>query len=215
MSSPPQRGIEKLKQSMSTVFLDRDGVINRKAPEGDYVKSWQEFEFLPGVFDALRTLKQHGFRLIVVTNQRGVSLGKLLENDLRAIHDRMEAALRNARAELDAIYYCPHGLNSCNCRKPETGLFMQALRDFPAIRFSHSVVIGDSIVDMEAGARLRSKKVLIGVEPSPILSALAERNLQVDFAAPSLLEAVQGYLIQAGRDWSAEEAKKDRRPHAS
>ena len=191
--------MEKLKQSMTTAFLDRDGVINRKAPEGDYVKSWQEFQFLPGVFDALRALKQHGFRLIVVTNQRGVSLGRLPENDLRAIHDRMGTELRHARAELDRVYYCPHGLNSCNCRKPGSGLFLEAQRDFPDIRFSDSFVIGDSIVDMEAGARLGSKKVLIGVEPSPILSALSEKNLQVDFRAPSLLEAVEGYLIQASR----------------
>ena len=207
--------MEKLKQSMTTAFLDRDGVINRKAPEGDYVKSWQEFEFLPGVFDALRALKRHGFRLIVVTNQRGVSLGKLPENDLRAIHDRMGMELRNARAELDAVYYCPHGLKSCNCRKPETGLFLAAQRDFPDIRFSDSFVIGDSIVDMEAGARLYSKKVLIGVEPSGILSALAEKNLQVDFLAPSLLEAVEGYLIQAGRERSAKKAKGDRKRNVS
>ena len=182
---------------MSTAFLDRDGVINRKAPDGESVTSWQEFEFLPGVFDALRALKQHGFRLIVVTNQRCVSLRRLLENDLRAIHGRMARELRNAGAGLDGLYYCPHGYNSCNCRKPETGLFVQAQRDFPDIRFSDSFVIGDSIVDMEAGARLGSKKVLIGAETSPVWSALAEKNLQVDFAAPSLLEAVRGYLIGA------------------
>jgi D-glycero-D-manno-heptose 1,7-bisphosphate phosphatase len=197
---------------MSTAFLDRDGVINR-APQGDYVKSWEEFEFLPGVFDALRALKQHGFRLIVVTNQRGVSLGRPPESGLRAIHDRMEAELRKAGAGLDAIYYCPHGYDACNCRKPETELFLQAQRDFPDIRFADSFVIGDSITDMEAAARLYCKRVLIGAESSPILAALAKKNLAVDFTAPSLLEAVKGFLIQAGRsDRAGKPSKAQRRP---
>ena len=181
---------------MPTVFLDRDGVINRKLP-GDYVKSWQEFEFLPGAIEGLRMLKQHGFRLIVVTNQRGVSLGRLRENDLCAIHERMHRELRDAGAALNTLYYCPHDNNVCECRKPEIGLFLQAQRDFPDIRFEESFVIGDSIGDMEAGARLHSKNVLIGEDTEEILAGLAAKNLLVDFSAPSLLDAVGEYLIHS------------------
>ena len=181
---------------MRVVFLDRDGVINRKRPEGDYVKSWEEFEFLPGVFEALRTLKQHGFRVIVTTNQRGVSLGKLVENDLRMIHDRMRAELLSAGCTLDAIYYCPHDYHSCTCRKPEIGLFLQAQRDFPDIDFSRCFVVGDSEVDMEAATRLGCKKVLIGDGAARFAPPLAEEKFRVDFSSQSLLEAVKGYLIR-------------------
>jgi len=180
---------------MITAFLDRDGIINRKLP-GDFVKSWQEFEFLPGVFEALRTLKEHGFRLILVTNQRGISLGRFSENDLAIIHKRMQAELRKARGELDAIYYCPHGYHSCECRKPGIGLFLRAQRDFPEIHFSESFVIGDSDIDIKVGERLSCRKVLIGVDTAGIVSSLAQENLRPDFSAPSLLEAVTGYLIQ-------------------
>jgi len=185
---------------MLTVFLDRDGVINRKPPDGDYVKSWQEFEFLPGVLDALHALKQHGFRLLVVTNQRGVCLGRFSENDLRLIHDRMAEALRNADAALDAIYYCPHDNNSCDCRKPGTGLFLQAQRDFPDIHFPDSFVVGDSTVDMEAAARLGCKKVLVGDDIAGVIAVLKPEKLQVDFSAGSLLEAVREYLIKPNNE---------------
>ena len=180
---------------MPTAFLDRDGVINRKLAEGEYVRSWSEFEFLPGVFDALRKLRQHGFRLIVITNQRGISLGKLLEEEVGAIHDRMREELRRAGAALDGIYYCPHDRNSCDCRKPEVGLFLQAQRDFPDIHFPGSYVIGDSLSDMEAAARLECRKVLIAGDATEIVSSLASKNIRVDFAAPSLLEAVERHIL--------------------
>ena len=183
-----------------TAFLDRDGVINRKLPEGDCVKSRQEFEFLPGVFDALRSLKQREFRLIVVTNQRGVALGKLLEADLQEIHREMMAELRQAGAALDAIYYCPHHRNTCECRKPQLGLFQQAQRDFPDIEFSRSFMIGDSDVDMEAGQRLGCKNVLIASAGADIAEALAKDHIKIDFSAPSLLDAVREYLLNARLD---------------
>ena len=179
---------------MQTVFLDRDGVINRRLP-GDYVKRWEEFEFLPGALEGLRALSEAGFRLIIVTNQRGVSIGRLRESELGALHERLRAELKSAGVRLDAIYACPHDYDSCRCRKPEVGLFLQAKRDFPEIEFPDSFVIGDSASDIEAGVRLGCKTVLVGADIQNILPELTARNLPVDFKTPTLLQAVREYLI--------------------
>ena len=144
-----------------TIFLDRDGVINRKL-EGDYVKSWEEFEFLPGVRAALAELTAARCRLIVVTNQRGVALGLMTEAELRQIHARMLAELAAVDARVDAVYYCPHDRHGCDCRKPLTGMFRQARRDFPAIDFARSAMIGDSLSDLEAGRSLGCHTIFIG-----------------------------------------------------
>ncbi len=181
---------------MRTVFLDRDGVINRKRPEGKYVKSWDEFEFLSGVEEAIRLLNGCGFRVIVITNQRGISLGKFRECDLSVIHDRMRRELQCAGVRLDAVYYCPHDHNSCTCRKPDIGLFLQAQRDFPDIHFPSSLVVGDSLVDMEAAARLGCKKILVGNGTGETLALLTARNIRVDVFANSLLEAVTEFLLR-------------------
>jgi D-glycero-D-manno-heptose 1,7-bisphosphate phosphatase len=82
----------------TTVFLDRDGVINRKPPEGDYVERWEQFEFLPGAIEALALLAAAGIRAVVVTNQRGVALGRMTLGDLDDIHRRMQAELEIGRA---------------------------------------------------------------------------------------------------------------------
>ena len=91
-----------------TIFLDRDGTINRKRPEGDYVKTWEEFEFLPGALAGLRGMAENGARMICVTNQRGIARGRMTEAALEEIHRRMLEAVREAGGRIDAVYYCPH-----------------------------------------------------------------------------------------------------------
>jgi D-glycero-D-manno-heptose 1,7-bisphosphate phosphatase len=145
----------------STVFLDRDGVINRRR-EGDYVTSWAEFEFLPRAQDALRCLAERGHRVIVVTNQRGVARGRMSEDDLASIHARLIEEATRAGGAIAAIYYCPHDVGQCTCRKPQTGLFLEAQRDFADIEFAASTVIGDSPSDMEAGQQLGCRAIFIG-----------------------------------------------------
>ena len=103
------------------VFLDRDGVINRKLPEGRYVTRWEEFELLPGVAETIAGWNRLGRRVILVSNQRGVALGLMTETELQRIHDRLRAQLARDGARLDAIYYCPHHRDECECRKPRTG----------------------------------------------------------------------------------------------
>jgi D-glycero-D-manno-heptose 1,7-bisphosphate phosphatase len=163
----------------TTIFLDRDGVINRKRDD-DYVKHWGEFEFLPGVKEALTTLTAKNYRLIVVTNQRGVARGWMTEAAVQHVHEQMLAAITPAR--IAAIYYCPHDNDQCDCRKPKPGLLLQAQRDFPDIVFAASVLIGDSLSDMAAGAALGCRNIFIG----------ADANYE---CAASLSDAVTKYLL--------------------
>ena len=180
-------------KKIKTVFLDRDGVINRKPPEGDYVKSWKEFEFLPKAPEALRLLKEAGMRIIIVTNQRGIARGLMTERDLEEIHKRMLVELARLQASVDAIYYCPHEEGVCDCRKPRVGLFRKAQQDFPDIDFSSSAVIGDSLKDMEAGTQLGSLTILIADETAKekLLKETFAKGIRIDVIVSSLFEAAE------------------------
>ena len=134
------------------VLLDRDGVLNRRPPRAAYVRSWSEFEWRPGAREALRLFKEHGFRVIVISNQAGVARGAMTEEDVVAIHQRMQAEAVEAGGRLDALYYCPHGWDSsCECRKPRPGLIFQAQRDF-SLDLSRTVFVGDDERDAQAAA---------------------------------------------------------------
>lgn len=134
-------------------FLDRDGVLNRKMPEGEYVTTPEQFDLLPGAIRGLQLLFTAGYRLIVVTNQRGIARGKLTPNGLSAIHQKMERLLAAQGVTLDAIYVCPHDLDECDCRKPEPGLLLRAFERFPDLASAESVLFGDSGSDVEAARR--------------------------------------------------------------
>lgn len=136
------------------VFLDRDGVINQKAPEGQYISEWSKFKLLPGAAEAIARLNQSRRTVIVVTNQRGIALGHYSESDLVGMHARLQEELARNGARLDAIYYCPHDKNACECRKPKPGLFLDAFRDYPDASPENSLIIGDSLSDIEAGRGL-------------------------------------------------------------
>ncbi|MGB1248951.1 MAG: D-glycero-alpha-D-manno-heptose-1,7-bisphosphate 7-phosphatase [Chitinophagales bacterium] len=144
-----------------TLFLDRDGVINRKL-EGDYVKTWEEFEFLPDVQRTIRYLSAFFGRVVVVTNQQGVGKELMTKHDLHDIHDKMLAAIEEEGGSIDRVYYCPDlEEDESPCRKPEIGMAMWAKRDFPEIDFSKSIMIGDSMTDLQFGANLGMKSFLI------------------------------------------------------
>jgi D-glycero-D-manno-heptose 1,7-bisphosphate phosphatase len=182
-----------------TVFLDRDGVLNRKAPEGEYVTRWEDFSVLDGVVEALALLKRAGLRAIVVTNQRGVALGRYTLAEVDALHSRFEQLLAAGGARVDAIYTCPHDRGECNCRKPLPGLFEQAAARFPDISAQTSVMIGDSLVDMEFGKGLGMRTILIegmkekGAEENRALDAVRASAL-ADLRCSSLLQAVVAIL---------------------
>lgn len=136
------------------VFLDRDGVINL---DRAYVHSWDDFEFVPGAVDAMRRLKAAGFALVVVTNQSGLARGKYTEAQYQALTERMRAALAEAGAGVDAVYHCPHHpsgqvpelARACDCRKPEPGMILQAVKDL-GLSLADSFLVGDKPSDIQA-----------------------------------------------------------------
>jgi D-glycero-D-manno-heptose 1,7-bisphosphate phosphatase len=174
------------------VFLDRDGVINRKRPKGDYVKNWKEFEFLPDVLTAVRLLTEARCLVIVVTNQRGIARGLMSESDLESIHANMICAFEDAGAAVTALYYCPHEVGSCACRKPGTGLLLRATHDYPEIDRRRAVLIGDSLTDLETAHRFGCRSILVADRgAAAILAQAAARSVEVGGIAASLLGAVE------------------------
>ncbi len=180
--------------NVTFVFLDRDGVINRKPLAGQYVTRWEDFELLPGVERAIATLNRSGRTAIVITNQRGVALGLYSVAELTQMHDRLQERLGAHGAHLDAIYVCPHGEGQCDCRKPKTGLFEQAFRDFPAAHAGNSVMIGDSLRDMEAGRRLRMRTILVDEAADSVAEELQRARSLAQLTVASLEEFVDRYL---------------------
>lgn len=177
------------------VFLDRDGVINRKAPEGQYVTRWEDMEFLPGASEAIQLLNRHGFLVIVVTNQRCVAKGILTTSELESMHARMSQEFQSARATIDAIYYCPHeNVPPCRCRKPEPGMLLEAARDLD-IDMAASWIVGDSEHDVEAGHRAGCRTVRV-------IEKNKSANTGAELVASSLLDAaykiLQVHSIVAG-----------------
>jgi D-glycero-D-manno-heptose 1,7-bisphosphate phosphatase len=174
--------------------LDRDGVVNEKAPEGRYVTSWAEFRLLPGVPEAIARLNRAGLRVIVVSNQRGVALGLYSAGDVEAIHAVLQNTLQASEARVDAFYFCPHDKKQCDCRKPLPGMFEQARRDFPDIEAQTSVMIGDSLSDIEFGQRLGMRTIFIEGDRERQKSGADKAAAQADARFGSLAEAVETLL---------------------
>ena len=169
-----------MAERLTTVFLDRDGVINVKAPEGEYVESWASFSFLPGAVEAVERLRAAGLRVVVVTNQRGVALGRMSAAAVEDIHSRMIAA----GVAVDRVYYCPHDDGECDCRKPLPGMLERAAREVPGVSLGRScAIVGDSESDMDAGRAVGAVLVKVG-----------EVSSDVDFACGSLAEAADWLL---------------------
>jgi D-glycero-D-manno-heptose 1,7-bisphosphate phosphatase len=170
-----------------TLFLDRDGVINERLV-GDYVKSWNEFEFSEGVLEALRILSSKFQTIVIVTNQQGVGKGKMTMQDVADVHQKMIGEIKKNGGRIDKIYVCPDlKHNNPKCRKPETGMGEQAQRDFPNIDFSKSIILGDSASDIAFGKRLGMKTVFVKTKPEDFEKAA---QIGYDMEVKSMLEFV-------------------------
>jgi D-glycero-D-manno-heptose 1,7-bisphosphate phosphatase len=144
---------------MPAVLLDRDGVINEL--RYDYVRSWEQFRFLPRALDALAAMSRAGLRLAVVTNQSAVGRGIVPAATLHEIHDRMLDRCERAGARIHGVFACHHTPGAaCPCRKPKPGLLLQALGELEASP-AECVVIGDSLVDLDAALAVGAAFILV------------------------------------------------------
>lgn len=150
-----------MEKSRKIIFLDRDGVINKKMPEGDYVKNWGEFEFLNGAVEALTAAFKKGYEIYIITNQAGVGKGLMKKEDLDLIHQNMQNELLNRGVRLGGIYCCCHtSKNNCKCRKPKPGMLFRAAKEHK-INLADVFFIGDSQSDMEAANAAGCKAILL------------------------------------------------------
>jgi len=161
---------ERFLARRPTVVLDRDGTLNRRPPRATYVTRPDEFEWLPGSLDALRLLRENGYRVVIVSNQAGIARGALSETDLEAIHARM---LDDADGAIEAVYRCPHDWDEgCECRKPAPGMLFQAQRDLD-LDLTRTPFIGDDERDGEAAAAAGCPFTLVS-EEYPLHDAVLE-----------------------------------------
>ena len=131
-----------------TLLLDRDGTINVHLL-GDYVKCWEEFEFIPGVLEAMPRFNKHFKHIFIVTNQRGIGKGYYTEKDLIDIHQHMISEIEKFGGRIDGIYYSS-ALSDLDTRlKPGTGMFDEIIQDYPDVVPNRSLMVGDGDVDME------------------------------------------------------------------
>jgi len=171
-----------LDNRVKSLFLDRDGVINQK-PKDKYIKSWGEFKFAEGSLDAIKILSNFFDYIFVVTNQRGVGKKLMSEKDLQEIHGKMCDEVNAHGGKIHKVYSATDIDYSSLYLKPNLGMAYQAKFDFPEIVFDNSVVIGDSITDMEFGKRLEMKTVGIGFSP--------QLDVLCDYTFSSLIEVAK------------------------
>jgi len=149
-----------------TLFLDRDGVINIESL-GSYITDWEEFRFCEGALEALRILSDIFGTIVIVTNQRGVGRGIMSMDSLKDISQKMTGAVAESGGRIDRIYSCTAVSDTDHNRKPNSGMALQAKEDFSMIDFKQSVIVGNSLSDMEFGKRLAMHSVFLTTKHEP------------------------------------------------
>ena len=165
-----------------TLFLDRDGVINVESV-GSYITNWNEFQFCGGALEAIKHLSEVFGTIVVVTNQRGGGRGIMTIEALKEISTNMKTAVAEAGGRIDMVYVATAVQDDDHNRKPNTGMALQAREDFPQIDFRKSVMVGNSMSDMEFGKKLAMHTVFLTTKHEP----LELPNDLVDEQYPSLL----------------------------
>lgn len=177
-----------------TVFLDRDGTVNVKAPDGQYIERPDDLVLLPGAATAIAALNAADIRVVLVTNQRWLSRPNTDVAAFTAIQARLDELLERQGARIDAAYHCPHALGVCDCRKPAPGLLEQAARDH-GVDVDTSLMVGDTVSDLMAGRAAGTGTVLL----DPRISA----HPLADIVAADLADAVNAILDSDRRPWPA------------
>jgi len=181
----------------NAVFLDRDGTINEiiVVPDLGILESPltpEQFKLLPHVPEAIGIFNRLGLKVITVSNQPAVAKGKLTPSGLEAIRHKMAEDLRKENVYIDGDYYCYHtSLDNCNCRKPKSGLLLQAAKDFD-LNLRESYLVGDSLVDIKAGTSVNCRRTfLIGSLKCDLCKLMEKDGFKPDFIVPNLLEAAK------------------------
>ncbi|GMR14136.1 MAG: D-glycero-beta-D-manno-heptose 1,7-bisphosphate 7-phosphatase [Gemmatimonadota bacterium] len=177
------------------VFVDRDGTL---IEEKDYLADPDGVEMLPGVVEAIRALKEGGFRVVVVTNQSGIARGLYTLEDYEAVAARVNEVLREHGATVDGTYFCPHHpdvTGDCDCRKPGTGMYRAAAEELD-LDLAHSYYVGDKVTDVLAGIALGGIPILVRTGYGAEHAAAVPRDTRIvqdlSAAAHLILSAADG-----------------------
>jgi len=186
--------IPTLPGGVRAVFLDRDGVIN--VNRADHVKSWDEFEFLPGAVEAIVRLSHAGLMVFVVTNQAVVNRGMVARELVEWINARMKQVVEARGGRITAMAYCPHRSEECcPCRKPKPGLLLD-LAAAHRIDLQTSVVIGDAVSDIAAGQSVGCSTILVLTGRGRNQLALAQASGRDGFVVAEDLSVVADLVLR-------------------
>lgn len=178
---------------LKAIFLDRDGVINRDPGFGDYIKSWKEFQFLPGSIEAIRKLTSARYEIFIISNQAGVAKGLYSQEALDEITKNMLKEIETQGGKIRSISYCTHAVESgCDCRKPKRGLIDMAVKGLN-IDFKKTYFIGDSMLDVAAGKNIGSKTILL-LTGKENIDDVKNWEHKPDVIKKNLMEAVEWVL---------------------
>ncbi len=178
------------------IFLDRDGTINEEA---EFLSSPADVRLIPGAAEAIHEANELGVKVVIVTNQSGIARGLLTEEQLESIHEKLIGLLLESAATIDAIYFCPHHPDfgepryrkECDCRKPRTGMLVQAAREHN-IDLKHSFVIGDKLIDMQTGNNAGATTILVLTGYGKRELGLCDRDhARIDYVAEDLRDAIR------------------------
>ena len=188
--------MNEFKLNDITVFLDRDGVLNR---DTGYITSPKELVLFPDVVQAIARLKQAGTRLVLITNQSAIARKYMTERELHLIHKQLKQELEVGGGSLDGIYFCPHHPDDrCLCRKPHPGLIQQATQELD-IKVGQSYLVGDKTIDMKLANNVKSKGVLVKTSQfsKEALEAIGRKDIHVAFVASNFSEATNWIIEDA------------------
>ena len=178
------------------LLLDRDGVINKKADEDDYIKSWEAFHWIKDNVDGLIQLSEKGFQFIVLTNQAGVARGKMTRADLEHIHQKMVEHLSSLNVNVFHVYACIHNRHAgCDCRKPRPGLFKQAAKAY-GIDLKNTLYIGDDPKDCKAASAAGSNAIFLGCPQRLDDLNFHEKPIKVANSIKEVVPFIEAYFKQ-------------------
>tara|TARA_B110000438_G_C15751630_1_gene623269 strand:- start:253 stop:843 length:591 start_codon:yes stop_codon:yes gene_type:complete len=173
------------KKNKKIILIDRDGIINKRAPLNEYINSWDDFEWLSETYDLMKTLSLRGFEFIIITNQAGIAKGKTTLANLKKIHNNMREKFNNSKISILDIYFCPHHPNDdCSCRKPKPGMIIKASKDW-SLRLDKTIYIGDDVRDCITAYNANCYGIFIGDQKELEKLSISEKPL---FACKNISE---------------------------